>query len=355
MTMEIVNSVNPQMHLELRLLRPLKIDFVSRERLVEDFLAALATIGDFRLDAPPRTPLARLSGSKLLSLTERFPRRPPRVGATHLVRATAPASGLRLELQFRCSNRSEEILDAADQSGASRDARVVFLRLRGAAGLRAAFEVARPLLASAFEAAEALIVATRARVDVEPPAAASAIVAPRLDLPSYLAAPSPGALDVSLSSAPAEPHETILAPPSDEIARLIAEAEPRFAFQRATRPTQLVAPRVIEPASGETLTEPAPAELAELIARALPFSGGDASHERGAPCMDVDAYAVLQAVRSVRGDHDPVVVGRYPDPSPEGRARVHSEMTAYLGRDVAARARFEERLAHFRRILGGGA
>lgn len=350
--MENLSSVNRQTHLELRLLRPLAIDFASRERLLEGFLAALVALGDFRLDAPPRTPLARLSGGKLLSVAERFPRRPPRTGATHLVRATAAASGLRIELQFRCSNRSEETFDAADHGGDSRDARVVFLRVRGAAGSRAAFEVALPRLASVFEATESLIVGTGARVEGERPAAASAIVAPSIALPSYLAA-TPGAIGVSLSSAPAEPNETMLARPSDEIARLIAEAEPRFAFQRAVGTAVPVAPHAIEPASGETLAEPAPAELAAMIARALPFSGGDASHERGAPCMAVDAYAVLEAVRSVRGDHDPVVVGRYPDSSPEGQARIHAEMGAYLGRDAVARGRFEERLAHFLRVLAG--
>lgn len=321
---------------ELRVVRPLSIDHAAREAIVDVFRVELVALARFRLDAPPCTPLACLSAAELLGRTERSPRRPPRVGPTHVIRAHAPTGDLRLELQLRATPSDDAAADRAP---------VPFLRVRGAS--RDLLEAALPRLASAFGASEAFIVS---RAECRAPRREQTVAAPApWERPSYLVPALVQAPSLASSGESPESSETLLAPPAHEIARLIAEAEPSLAFQRAASVPPRAAARADESSSGETLAEPAPADLARSLARALPFSGTAPSPS--SPAMDVDAYAVLQALRAARGDDDPLVRTRYADPSPEGRARLHVEMANYLRQDPAARARFEERVAHFARKL----
>lgn len=300
---------------ELRIVRPLPIDYGARAAIFDAFRAELVALARFRLDAPPCAPLACLSAADLLARTERSPRRPPRVGPTHVLRAHAPTSGLRVELQLRAS---PDGADATDPTP------VPFLRVRGTS--RELLEAALPKLALAFQATEAFIVAA---LECPPPAAKQTVVAlTTVERPSYLVPQVMGPSTASATWASAASNETLLAPPAHEIARLIAEAEPGLAFRRAAVGPHRPAATPIEPPSGETLTEPAPAELARSLAGAFPFR----TTSPGRPPMEVDAYAVLEALRSARGDDDPLVRSRYADPSPEGRARLHVEMANYLGK-----------------------
>jgi hypothetical protein len=325
---------NPVPHVELRVSRPLAIDYAFRERTFEALRRALVELDAFQLDARPRVPLERLSAASLLMRSERFPMRPPETGPTHVMRAHAPQSGLRLEMLFRCAERED--------LNPSRDS-IVVLRVRGPAGARAALESALPGLATALGATDAVVVSPQTAPVLEP-ASPPATPAP-IAVPSYLATAVRVGINVAPASLdPAESAETCIAPAPEEIARLIAEAEPRRAFQRAASSPVVPRASAAEPSSGETLAEPAPGELAALIASALPFLGET-------PPMEVDAYAVLEALRSARGELDAAVAGRYPDASPAGRACLHAEMRAHFERNPAARGRFEQRLAHFQNVL----
>ena len=62
-------------------------------------------------------------------------------------------------------------------------------------------------------------------------------------------------------------------------------------------------------------------------------------------------YAMLQALRTLRPDDDPMIAARYPDPAPQARARHHERMERVIERTAGARRRFEARVEVHRRAL----